>query len=595
MKKYYFCDRILFLYFFLLMFTHSFLATSSSSLEPVLVTQYTVDEKLSFSTFFGASGDDIAYAIEIDSEKNVYIAGWSDSDEFPLINAYNQERSSGDKMIFIAKLTPDGSEVLYSTYITGTNDAFSSGTLLQLAVDSNDNIIIAASTDTNDLITTQDALFSRNIGNRDIILVKLSADGSNLLYSTYFGGTGHDSISGLVLDSEDNIYLSGQTASTDFPTTDSTTHKGGLDVYIAKISSVDFSLEFSILYGGSGNDAYPLFALDNQDNMWIAGSTTSVDLTLTTNALNTSNNGGEGWHFGGYLSSVDLYVAKFSSDGSELIYSSYFGGSMSEYINAMGVDSSDNIIFAGSTGSPDYPISQDAFDSALDGDLNPTWINEGFVTKLNSDGSEVIFSTYLGGTDYYEFTRALTIDKEDNIYLTGWTGSHDYPLSSDVFDPTPDPISSYSGGGGDAFVSVLSSDGKAMKYSSYLGGDGSDEVFAITNDKSSGSVFIVGTTRAIDFPVTINAIDTDANGNKDVFVTRLDLGLVGQITTSSTSSSTTTSSSTETTTSANTETSPSKDKKSDDGFLIVSPLPIFLVLIILQPIIRKKGLIFKNR
>jgi alkaline phosphatase len=502
---------------------------------------------ITFSTFLGGSGKDDEYAMALDENHNIYIAGWTDSSDFPTtLGAYKTSKSTATRDIFVTKFSADGSSLVYSTFVMGTEDGFSNGGLVQLALDSSNNAVIGFSTSLDSFGTTPGALNSTINGDRDVILAKISADGSNLVYGTYLGGSGGDSISGLIIDSEDNIYFTGQTDSSDFPTTSNAyqrDHNGGLDVYITKLSANGSTLEFSTLYGGSGHDNFPLLARDSNQNLWISSSTTSSNLPVTPDAIRSSLIGGNGWSFGGYLSAVDLYLAKFSADGSQLLYSSYLGGSKSEYVGGIVLDSYDNLIISGSTGSNDFPITSDAFDDSYNGgNLDPDFAGDIFVTKITSDGSEILYSTFFGGSDYYEFIRDMTIDSQDRIYLTGWTGSADFPLHASALDSVHDGIASYSGDGGEAFLSVLSTDSEQqLVYSTFIGGQGGDEGFSVMVDDLN-NIYIAGRTSSSDFPTTANVVDETLSGNNDIFITKIDLFSTSTTTTTTATTTTTTTS-----------------------------------------------------
>lgn len=436
-----------------------------------------INPVLDFTTYIGGNDGDSSYSLALGSDHSIYIAGWTKSADFPTTNnAFSRTRSSSPKDIFVAKLSADGSELLYSTYLGGTSDIFESGSLVALALDSSNNAIVGASTSSSQFPTTPGSFNQTHSGDRDVFIAKLSADGSNLLFSTFIGGNDSDSITAIELDSANNVYFSGQTESRDFPTTAggyNRTHGGGEDVYVAKLSADGSTLEFSTFVGGSVDDCYPLLALDSQNNIYISGSTSSFNFPTTIDALNYSSNGGNGYSFGDDLTSIDLFVCKISADGSELLYSTYLGGTKSEYVNAIVADSADNIIITGSTGSSDFPSTANAYDPSYNGgNTDPDFVGDIFVTKIAANGSNLMFSTFLGGSSDYEFSRDITLDNDDSIYLTGYTRSTNFPLTSSPFDSD----SSY----GEAFLSVLSADASELLYSTFLGGSGDDQGLALS-------------------------------------------------------------------------------------------------------------------
>ncbi|MHA1978985.1 MAG: SBBP repeat-containing protein [Candidatus Hodarchaeales archaeon] len=400
----------------------------NTSLDPVL--DFVGDPEIDFVSLLGGSSSDNSYSMVVDDLLNVYIAGWTESSDFTTTsNAYNQTESGLAKDLYIAKISADGSTLIYSTFICGTIDQFSHGSLPALAVDKSGNAILAASTNGNSMETTAGAINSSSMGGRDIIIAKISADGSELLYGTYFGGSDEDFVIDIELDEEDNIYLSGQTESTDFLTTSgaySESHSGpspgGIDVFYIKIFA-NGSLASSTLFGGSGNDSYAFLELDSQGNVILSGGTTSSDMYTTVDALYPSPIGGDGYVFGSYVEGKDDFIVKLSNDGSQVLYSTYIGGNKNEYINALILDSEDNIYIGGSTSSSDFPVSANAF-KQTNGHIPDNWIGDIFITKVSADGSEILASTYFDGWAGTRFCRALGLDQDNNIYVTGAGNLH---------------------------------------------------------------------------------------------------------------------------------------------------------------------------
>ncbi|MHA1940351.1 MAG: SBBP repeat-containing protein [Candidatus Hodarchaeales archaeon] len=390
----------------------------------------TSSPEIDFISLLGGFTTDNAYTMVLDDFQNIYIAGWTRSSDFPTTtNAYNRIKGSLLRELYVAKISANGSQLVFSTFICSTNDAFSDGSLPSIALDSTGNVILAASTTSDDFETTAGAINATRIGARDIIVAKISADGSELLYGTFFGGSDEEMVTALEIDGEGNIFLAGQTESTDFMTTAGAynqSHSGpspdGLDVFVVKIYS-NGSLAYSTLFGGTGNESYPFLTLDSQGDVIIAGGTSSTDMFTTADALYPSPIGGDGYIFGDYLEGKDDFIVKFSANGSKVLYSTYIGGNQNEYINTLTLDSEDNIYIGGSTSSGDFPVTPGVI-RETNGHTPSDWIGDMFITKIAADGSEILYSTFFYGGTGSIFCRDLSVDQENNIYFTGSGATH---------------------------------------------------------------------------------------------------------------------------------------------------------------------------
>ena len=476
---------------------------------------------VNFTTYFGAHVNDQSYSTAIGGDGSIFVTGWTPSDGFPTTaNAYNRTRSSSDKDIYVMRFSPDGSELIFSTFIGGTLGIYQSGSV-SIALDSNDNVILGSYTSYADFPTTIGA-YDRtyNGGDYDAVITKLSADGSELLFSTMIGGSGQDTVSIIRIDSSDRIYISGQTESSDFPTTlgaYNRTHGGHEDLFVACLSSDGSTLEFSTFLGGSSWETWPLMALDSAGNIYLGGSTCSNDYPVTPDALNTMPNGGLEYLVGDDLTGVEIFMSKLSTDGSDLLYSTYLGGTGADYINALAVDSADNVIITGHTGSSDFHVTANSYNPNFQGgfwvsDQGVNVVADIFVTKISADGSDILFSTYIGGSKNYELCRDMVLDENDAIYLTGVTRSSDFPVKPMyTLDKTP-PVY-YE----DAFVSVLAADGSDLLYSSFFGGPGYDAAYGITLDDND--IIITGYTNG-GLPTSNHTLVSEYGTVKSLFVTK---------------------------------------------------------------------------
>lgn len=318
-------------------------------------------------------------------------------------------------------------------------------------------------------------------------------------FSTFLGGSGVDGANGMALDSSGNIYLVGQTTSSDFPTTAGalqTSLSGNSDIFISEFSADGSHLIYSTYLGGSAAEFAHGIALDSSNNAYVTGETTSTDFPLV-NPFQTQNLSGTG------------FVSKLSSDGTKLIYSTFLGGSLEGSINAIALDQSGEAVVAGRTFSTDFPVLNPFQSShASDGGNE-----DGFVTKLSADGNSLIFSTYLGGNED-DFVQGVALDPSGNEYVTGITGSSNFPTTAGSFQPQVDTNPS-----GSSFVSKFDPSGQNLLYSTYLT---ATQAFGIAVN-SSGNAYVTGLA-GTGFPVTPGAFQTTEGGGSstDVFVTEFD-------------------------------------------------------------------------
>ena len=325
-----------------------------------------------------------------------------------------------------------------------------------------------------------------------------------LEYSSYLGGSDDDYAEGIAVDAQGNMYLTGTTRSTNFPTSHPLKAAvGGLsDAFVSKLNAAGDTLIYSTYLGGTNSDDAKAIAVDEVGDAYIAGTTLSTDFP-TASALQSS--------FGGGFQ--DAFLTKLNSDGSALIYSTYLGGSGADLALGLALDSAHNAYLIGATDSSNFPTAsaaQSTFGGAQDA----------FVTKVNPSGSTLVFSTYLGGSGA-DVGFGIAVDGQGNAYVTGRTASSDFPITTGVFQDT------YSGTGalGDAFVTKVAGMGSSFVFSTFLGGSGQDTGGAITLD-THGNVYITGSTGSRDFPVTPGAFKSTCSANcdtvdTDAFVTKL--------------------------------------------------------------------------
>jgi len=305
---------------------------------------------LIYSTYLGGSRQEGAMArfgeIAVDAAGNAYVTGPTSSTDFPTTpGAFQTNFGGGVEVIFgdtfVAKITPDGRALAYSTYLGGSGDERA----FDIDVDAAGNAYVTGFTRSQNF-PTRNPLQSSLAGTQDIYVAKFSTGGA-LVYSTYLGGSGIESTegAGIAVDAAGSVYLSGGTSSTDFPTHNplQPANAGGTDAFITKLAPDGRTLIYSTYLGGTGNDGAPRIAVDSVGHAYAA---LNVDSILpTVSPIQPTYAGG-----------IDIYLAKLSPDGRTLIYSTYLGGSGQDQIPAgVAIDGSGNAYIAGFTASTDFP------------------------------------------------------------------------------------------------------------------------------------------------------------------------------------------------------------------------------------------------
>jgi hypothetical protein len=385
-------------------------------------------------------------------------------------------------------------ELTYSTYLGGGG----SDSGYSIAIDSSGNAYITGTTSSGNFPTTLNPYQDINNSNFDAIVTKLNSDGSALLFSTYFGGSGIDEGYGIAVDASDYVYVTGSTTSLNFPTESAIqgTIGGGSDAFITKFNSTGSALEYSTYHGGSFSDVGYGIAVDSSE-AYVTGMTDSNNFPKTGATAQDTLGGGQ-----------DAFVTKVNAGGTALTYSTYLGGSFDDYGQSIAVDSSGSAYVTGRTVSIDFPTPGTPYQSARAGG------NDAFVTKVNSDGTAFTYSTYLGGT-LDDYGQSIAIDTSGNAYVAGGTFSSDFPTQGT-------PVQSSNAGGLDVFVTKLNSTGSSpLVYSTYLGGNNTDEGYGIAVD-GNNYAYVTGRTSSSDLPTTTNAVQRTLSGGAgyDAFIAK---------------------------------------------------------------------------
>ncbi len=355
---------------------------------------------------------------------------------------------------------------------------------------------------TPDFPTTTGAYSTVHNSGEDVFVTKLNADGSSLVYSTFLGGFSNDRGDGIAVE-DGFVYVTGQTndAGTDYPVTtgaNDTMHNGGIDVFVTKLSADGSSLVYSTFLGGSMNEFGRDIAVEN-GFAYVVGNTASSGYPTTPGAYNETINSG-----------FDVFVTKMSADGSSLLYSTFVGGSHDDDGNAIAVENGFTYITGFSFETTiDYPTTPGAYNETINGGY------DAFVTKLSTDGSSLVYSTFIGGSVSNDHGQGIAVEN-DIVYITGYTSNAtaNYPTTTGAYDKIHD-------GGYDVFVTKLSAGGNSLLYSTFLGGSAGDYGRGIAVE--NGLVYITGNTvdAATDYPTTAGAYCKTHTGGDDVFVTKL--------------------------------------------------------------------------
>jgi hypothetical protein len=402
-------------------------------------------------------------------------------------------------------IDPDLDVLMASTFLGGSKYNYG----YSLVLDNAGNVYVTGCTHSPDFPTT-DGAYDRVFDEVDAFVSKLNNNLTALLASTFLSGDDYDSGLCLALDSAENVYLIGETKSTDFPTTVGAydrTFAGDnswTNVFVSKLNGDLTQLLASTFIGGSVGEDISSLALDRSGNVYLAGYTRSWDFPTTVGAYDRTCNGI--WN--------DAFVSKLNGSLTTLLASTFLGGSNGESCYSLALDSSDNVYLTGGTSSPDFPITVGAYNKTFNNNKNP----DVFVSKLNSDLTKLLASTFLGGNDF-DWGHSLVLDNAGNIYLTGNTGSSDFPTTPGAYDRT------YHGGLDDVFISCLNNDLTTLLASTFLGGSKDEEGKFLVLD-SSNNVYLTGLTASTDFPTTAGSYDQTYNGgDDDVFVAKLNSSL----------------------------------------------------------------------
>ncbi|MEW6043424.1 MAG: SBBP repeat-containing protein [Thermoproteota archaeon] len=467
-----------------------------------------VIDPLIASTFVGGDNDDQAFAITRDSSGHVFITGqtFDSTSDYPSTSGVYDTTNNGNYDVFVSKLNGDLSLLSASTFIgaSGADRAFA------IVADSSDNIFVTGDTLSAAFPTTVGAYNTTAAGSNEVFVSKFNNALTSLSASTFLGGTALDSGRAITTDSSGNVYVTGLTntaGGTNFPTTSGAydeTHNGSDDVFVSKLNNNLTSLLNSTFVGGASDEVGYSIVLDSSGNVYITGYANS-GFPTTAGAYDNSSAGAQ-----------EVYVSKLNNNLTSLLNSTFVGGDSVDVAYDLALDSSGNVYITGETqdGATDYPVTTGAYDTTLGGS------NDAFVSKLNSNLSSLLNSTYIGGSGF-DRGLSIAIDSSGKPYIAVRTtdAATDYPVTTGAYDTTHNGMD-------DVAITKLDSNLSSVIASTFVGGSANDRPYGMLLD-SSNNVFVAGETDngVTDYPVTTSAYDTTQNGLIDVFVSFLDCNL----------------------------------------------------------------------
>jgi uncharacterized repeat protein (TIGR01451 family) len=493
---------------------------------------------LVYAGFIGGLLDDRGNGVAVDNDGAAYVTGETSSDEttFPdTVGAFDRIQNGGIDA-FVAKVKADGTGLVYATFIGGDGDDRGNAIALEpgcvVAVEGC-TAFVTGETDSTETTfpTTSGAFDITQNGATDVFVIKVNAAGTDLVYSTFIGGSGTDRGKGIAVDGAGLAYVTGETNSSHtgilhpLPVTTGPdlTHNGILDAFVARLSAAGDALDYLGYIGGGGDDSGNAIALEpgcaSPCAAYVAGETSSTESSPTPFPVAV---GPDLTHNGG----IDAFVAKVNGGGTALVYAGYIGGSGTDRANGIAVDTTGNAYVAGETNSPEasFPDGAGFVALAIPGpDQTQNGGVDAFVAEVNPAGSALIYAGYIGGSGD-DRANAIALDPgcvlpPCEAYIAGETSSDQLTFPKKV-----GPDLTYNGGV-DAFIAKVKDDGTDLILAGYIGGLGDDRGNAIAAD-ATGAAYIAGETNSTQasltnkFPVRTGP-DKTQNGAIDAFVAKL--------------------------------------------------------------------------
>lgn len=414
----------------------AFDATANGQNDVFITKIVGIGNAILYSTYVGGSANDYGHGIVVDADGNSFVAGGTESANFPVSAGAFSTTLKGFTDMFVVKLASDGSAIAWASYLGGSGvEGTLGGQAISLRGDG--RACVTGYTSSLDFPVTKGApdTTQNDAGQfTDALVSEFTADGSALTFSTYLGGQDQDVGNSIAISPTGSVVVGGWSLSPDFPVTVGAfaTTPAGLNGFVTDLDPTKVTPVAFTSFSGGGEQVVRDVAVANDGSVFLAGYVTKASALTTAGAFDTTYNGGV----------ADGFILKVTSDGAAVIYGSYFGGSGDDGINAIDTDgATDDVYFAGSTTSADLATTAGAFDSSYNGGGS-----DAFVARLSASGSTLVYSSYLGGSSQ-EAAYAINAHQENSVYVAGGTSSIDFPATNS-FDNTHN-------GSEDAFVMLL--------------------------------------------------------------------------------------------------------------------------------------------
>ena len=494
----------------------------------------TIDPVLAYSTYLGGTNNEAARAIGLDGAGNVYLAGYTTSNNLPVSRTAAQSAYGGGTTnfmtgdAFVAKFNPSG-VLVYLTYLGGSGDDVASA----IAVDAAGNAYVTGYTNSRNFPVSANAVQPgyAGAGGNDLVkfgdafVTKLGPNGDQILYSTYFGGQLDELAMGIAIDATGAAYITGTTLSFNLPTTPGVLQprfrgSGGQPVtkfevpffiagdgFVAKLNPAGSAVVWATYLGGLQDDTPMAIALDKSGNVIVAGNTLSTDFPTTPGALQRQNRGSDPENIFFHLG--DGFITKLTPDGSALVWSTLLGASGDDTITALALDTTGAVYVTGTTSSTNFPATAGAMQTKYGGPVtqfSERIVGDAYLAKLDPAGASLVFATYIGG-DGDDAGYGLALGADGTIWVAGQSASNNFPVTSDAAQK----VLIGKGGQnnnfddwGDGFLVGIAPDGTKATYATLMGGSRDDSAQGIAID-AAGNVWVTGCTMSGNFPVTAGA------------------------------------------------------------------------------------------
>ncbi|MEL6650108.1 MAG: T9SS type A sorting domain-containing protein [Bacteroidota bacterium] len=467
---------------------------------------------LNWASYVHSSGsDDYVMATTLDQDDYVYITGYTKSLTFPTTPGVYQDLYGGGIDAFVAKLNPQGNQLVYATYLGGYEWELAYG----IGVNAKKEVYLSGFLRSTNYPTTSGSVQPVSGGGLVEGFVScLSINGDHLIYSTYIGGSDRDYVYDMRVNAIGEAFIVGYTLSSNYPITANayqTTHQGNGDAFVTKIARDGSSILQSTFVGGSNYDLANGMAVSPSGEVYVVGNTGSTNYPVTAGVFQATMTTAPA------SAMEDGFISKLSADFSSLQYSSFLGGTGTDGIYCVALNNSGEAFVSGVSYSTDLPVTAGA---AQDFGNTALGNGDGFAARITADGSQLRYLTYLGGNDI-DFGKSIVVNQFDEAYILGATRSLNFPVG---------PGSNALGGMYDMFIASVSPDGTNIMDGAFLGGQYNDYPRAAGSLwlKDDDRVTIAGTTHSADIPLTAGSYQSSkANGISDTpWIANVEFGTV---------------------------------------------------------------------